>query len=521
MGGFANDASGNDIMYADNVDFTGSSPESRQITTDGELLIGSTAAPNIRTGTLTSPGATVTIGYSSPNITLEAGTSVPTTFTADFGSAVPVANNLNVFGQQANSIPVMFTTGSGDTLSIEDRTRTTALVVDPSSTLGIRGTFTTIQSAITAASSGQTIFIRPGSYVESLTLKAGVNLVAYSCDGQNGSVSITGQSSATFAGSCSLSGIRFIASASPSILITGSSATVINCINCFFSIEASGVTSFANQSSSASSQINLLSCNGNIATSGGGISVFQNTNSGSINIFSSYFTNSGGEVSSSSCTAGNVTIVGSTFFNPIGCSGTGTINFIDSYIQNSAINTNCLTVNSNGGCTLNVSGSYLDSGTASAIFLTGSNATVNASNCTIKSSNANAIVRSASTPTIRFGNLVFVGTSSVIDATLTQVPLVNSNNAVQIKTPGAYPYTTIPQDAVILVDSSSARTITPLASPTTGQIHRIKDNTGSAAANNITITPSGKNIDGVASFVINTNYGSADIVYNGTQWNVL
>lgn len=92
---------------------------------------------------------------------------------------------------------------------------------------------------------------------------------------------------------------------------------------------------------------------------------------------------------------------------------------------------------------------------------------------------------------------------------------------VGVTTPGAYPYTTLATDYVILVNTSVARTIIPLGSPTTGQTYRIKDNTGSAATNNITITPSGANIDGAASQVINTNYGSVDIVFNGTQWNRL
>lgn len=92
---------------------------------------------------------------------------------------------------------------------------------------------------------------------------------------------------------------------------------------------------------------------------------------------------------------------------------------------------------------------------------------------------------------------------------------------VSITTPGAYPYTTLATDFLILIDTSAARTITPIGSPTTGQMYRIKDNVGSAAINNITVTPSGKNIDGVASKVINTNYGSIDIIYNGTQWNIL
>lgn len=90
---------------------------------------------------------------------------------------------------------------------------------------------------------------------------------------------------------------------------------------------------------------------------------------------------------------------------------------------------------------------------------------------------------------------------------------------VNVTAPGAYPYTTLSTDDVIIVDTSVARTIIPMAGPATGQTYRIKDNVGSAAANNITITPSGNNIDGAASYVINTNYGSVDIVYNGAQWN--
>lgn len=94
-----------------------------------------------------------------------------------------------------------------------------------------------------------------------------------------------------------------------------------------------------------------------------------------------------------------------------------------------------------------------------------------------------------------------------------------SGRVVKITSPGAYPYTTLTTDYVILVDTSSARTIVPLAAPVTGTTYRIKDSVGSAAANNITITPSGKNIDGAASYVINNAYGAVDIVYNGSEWN--
>ncbi len=96
-----------------------------------------------------------------------------------------------------------------------------------------------------------------------------------------------------------------------------------------------------------------------------------------------------------------------------------------------------------------------------------------------------------------------------------------SGRVVKTTVPGAYPYTTLTTDYVILVDTASARTINLVASPVTGTTYRIKDNVGTGAANNITITPAAGTIDGAASFVINTNWGSVDCVYQGTSWRIL
>lgn len=100
---------------------------------------------------------------------------------------------------------------------------------------------------------------------------------------------------------------------------------------------------------------------------------------------------------------------------------------------------------------------------------------------------------------------------------------INLNTGVisKVTSPGAYPYTTLSTDYVIAVDTSLARTINLISSPATGRAYRIKDVTGSGAANNITITPAAGTIDGAASFIMNTNYASADFVYTGTSWSVL
>lgn len=78
MGGSATYDKGGGIpgttIYADNVDFTGVT-RTNTITTNGQLIIGSTAANaggnHINIGSLTSPLGTLSIGYSSPNITLD------------------------------------------------------------------------------------------------------------------------------------------------------------------------------------------------------------------------------------------------------------------------------------------------------------------------------------------------------------------------------------------------------------------------------------------------------------------
>lgn len=56
----------------------------------------------------------------------------------------------------------------------------------------------------------------------------------------------------------------------------------------------------------------------------------------------------------------------------------------------------------------------------------------------------------------------------------------------------------------------------------TGRVFNIKDGLGLASpATPITITPAAGTIDGAATAVINAPFGSLDLVYNGTQWNIL
>ncbi len=85
------------------------------------------------------------------------------------------------------------------------------------------------------------------------------------------------------------------------------------------------------------------------------------------------------------------------------------------------------------------------------------------------------------------------------------------------------PYIVLPADQYLGVDSSGAPiTVQFPNAPTTGKVYVVKDRTGSAGTNNITVTTVGGavNIDGATTFVMNTNYESVNLIFNGTSYEV-
>lgn len=82
----------NDVVFANNVDFSGQGIPAATISTNGQLLIGSTAlnagGTHINVGNLTSPDGSIAIGYASPNITLQAlGGHAVTSFAMQVGTS--------------------------------------------------------------------------------------------------------------------------------------------------------------------------------------------------------------------------------------------------------------------------------------------------------------------------------------------------------------------------------------------------------------------------------------------------
>lgn len=109
-------------------------------------------------------------------------------------------------------------------------------------------------------------------------------------------------------------------------------------------------------------------------------------------------------------------------------------------------------------------------------------------------------------------------TFSIISEVITPV-----SSALTITTVNhaASPYTVLSTDQFISVDSSGGVvTIRLPNTTTTGRVIDIKDATSSAATNNITLTTPGGTvtIDGGTSFVMNTNYQSTSVIFNGSNY---
>jgi hypothetical protein len=113
---------------------------------------------------------------------------------------------------------------------------------------------------------------------------------------------------------------------------------------------------------------------------------------------------------------------------------------------------------------------------------------------------------------------------SISNVTLTDVTVngVTTERTVRVVTASGG-VTVESSDYVIDVNKTvpATTTVTLPASPTTSRSIIVKDGAGNAATYNITISGNGKTIDGSATYVINRNNEAIEIIYNGTEWNII
>lgn len=274
-----------------------------------------------------------------------------------------------------------------------------------------QGTHTTIGAAITSASSGDTIYIRDGTYTENLTLKAGVDLVSLTADAFEPNVIINGKCTFTGAGTVSLSGIELQTNSDFCLAVTGSAASIVNLIDCY--VNALNNTAISFSTSSSSAQINLTNCQGNLATTG--IAYFSQSSAGTLYFDYCYLSNNGASTTASTSSAGNLSIRYSFFSFPITTSSSNILTIEHSSIQTSATNTTSLTHNSTGAnCSIQFT--FLSSGTATALSL-GAGATLVTISSAISSLNTNAV---NGTGTLTNAGIFFSGSSSLVNSGVTQ-----------------------------------------------------------------------------------------------------
>ena len=142
------------------------------------------------------------------------------------------------------------------------------------------------------------------------------------------------------------------------------------------------------------------------------------------------------------------------------------------------------------------------------------------------------------TPIVLTAGQVLIGTTAgdPVGATLTQgsgVTITSASGVITIAAStsltlttvnhAASPYTVLTADSFLACDPTAGTISIVLPNaPSTGRIIYIKDSTGLAATSNITITTVGGSvtIDGVTSYVLNNNYQSVSLVFDGTGYEV-
>lgn len=353
--------------------------------------------------------------FSSANFSVDAngfvtlnGSAVLETLSDDVNTIVtPSSGNIQLLGHVVEQGATKFSTVVAGTHVININPMSPARwIVDP---LGFNGTHTTIGAALTSATSGDTIFIMPGSYTENLTLKAGVNLVAFSGDSSIGSnpnsfnVKIIGKLTASFAGSCSISNICLQTNSDFILVLSGSNITVVSLDDCY--INATNNTAFS-LTSSGTPFLNLNYCYGTLDTTG---ITFFSSSSGSVKVLGGFYSSPGDSTTASTFAGSSISLSQTNFLHIISISGIGVLNAIESNLGMGG--STFVTLAGTSSATIDLC--QVTGGTASAISI-GSGCIANVNMCEINSTNTNAITGAG---TLNYSALAFIGSSSNMNVT--------------------------------------------------------------------------------------------------------
>lgn len=95
-----------------------------------------------------------------------------------------------------------------------------------------------------------------------------------------------------------------------------------------------------------------------------------------------------------------------------------------------------------------------------------------------------------------------------------------TSKLLTFSSPGTSPHTIVAEDTVLVQNHAGTFTVNLPIAPTAGFNVIIKDFAGVALANPINVVAAAL-IDGVSPYVINVNYGSVRVMYNGSTWSII
>jgi len=128
--------------------------------------------------------------------------------------------------------------------------------------------YTTLAAAYAAAvlaGGPQTVFVQDGTYTENITLSPNVNITAFVCDATTPNVIIVGKFTASYSGTCSLSGLELQTNGDYFLEVTGANPTNLFIDSC--NLVCSNHTGI-NYTSSGGGVLEINYCAGGLSTSG-------------------------------------------------------------------------------------------------------------------------------------------------------------------------------------------------------------------------------------------------------------
>lgn len=274
------------------------------------------------------------------------------------------------------------------------------------------GDYSTISAAMAAAVSGQTIFVRDGTYTENFSGKNGVTVTAFTGDASEPNVIINGTVTFSTAGTFTVANCKLQTNNSLAVNLTGSAASTFNLYNC--AITASNNTGIGASNTNSASLLYLLNCTGNLASNA--FAFWSQSQANTLFIEGSYLGNSGLSNIQSGSSAGILLIKFSELNFPFITSGTCsfTAQHCEFATSGGALP---ITHNASGGGGSGIISSHITGVTSACISVTAP-ATLALSNVQLSTTAANAII---GTGTITYNPFSFTA-SSITNSVSTQTP---------------------------------------------------------------------------------------------------